>query len=88
MIDFKAMSTPEARELAAQNRAIFQEKLNQENKANRIMADKLYDLMVCGDIEDPYDVDFVKSIHRKMNTVSVLTDKQVNYLEELYHYKY
>jgi peptide deformylase len=88
MVDFAKMSTPEAREQAKQDREIREKLLDQRDKANRFALDALYAMVVDGEIDNEYDVSFIKSIHTRLKQFTPLTEKQEAYLDELFHNRY
>jgi len=88
MVDFSKFNDPEERKKRREARLEMQRKLEQREKAMRLMAAKLYEMVENDRIDNEYDVRFITNVHARINAALPLSDKQENYLEECFHNKY
>lgn len=88
MVDFSKFNDPVEKEKRRNARLEMEKRLEAREKANRVMAAKLYELVENDRIDNEYDVRFITNVHARINAGLPLSDKQENYLDECFHNKY
>lgn len=88
MVDFSKFNDPVEKEKRRNARLEMEKRLEAREKANRVMAAKLYELVENDRIDNEYDVRFITNVHARINAGLPLSDKQENYLDKCFHNKY
>lgn len=83
MVDFNKLAnrTPEERKAA---RSQLDSEYKAKEKRIKLMADKLYEQISCGNIENKWAEEFVNSVQVRINAGLPLSEKQISKLEELF----
>lgn len=84
-MDFSKLPSAEEIKSKRETRIIVE---NMQHKANVFMTDSLFKMVIEGKIDNEYDRKFIKSVRTYITIHQSLTEKQEEYLEELFHNKY
>ncbi len=88
MVDFNKFNDPVEKEKRRNARLEREKQMEAHEKACRLMAAKLYELVENDRIDNDFDVRFITNVHARINAGLPLSEKQENYLEECFHNKY